>query len=239
MEIHSHALMTKFSWKQRFHEFFSCFLILCIPVLGSQILTGCWLSLDPDAKRPLVGCQSTHFTSAPWPLRTLSSIQLKKSQTRTVPSSEHDANLASVGLKLTDLTGSLWAWNILTLFMLDCQYLMKPPWSPEKKYYVKSVIFFFFFEKKMPVTIQVSLCDHFIARIEVSWACKMVSKLKVNPFQSVNSPLEAPVINLLPSGVQSKVKMGHLILFVAVFTNFVVTALTGFSGASTGGRRVG
>ena len=30
--------------------------------------------------------------------------------------------------------------------------------------------------------------------------CKIDSKLKVRPFQSVNSPLTAPVINRLPSG---------------------------------------
>lgn len=30
---------------------------------------------------------------------------------------------------------------------------------------------------------------------------RIVSKLKVRPFQRVNSPLEAPVTNLLPSGV--------------------------------------
>lgn len=59
--------------------------------------------------------------------------------------------------------------------------------------------------------------------------CKMVSKLNVNPFQSVNSPELAPVTNRLPSGVQASVKMGHLILFVAVFTKRVVTALLEFS----------
>lgn len=40
---------------------------LC-PVLGSQNLIGCWLSLLPETTNPLVGCQSTHFTSAPWPV---------------------------------------------------------------------------------------------------------------------------------------------------------------------------
>lgn len=37
---------------------------LC-PVFGSQNLIGCWLSLLPDTTKPFVGCQSTHFTSAP------------------------------------------------------------------------------------------------------------------------------------------------------------------------------
>ena len=31
--------------------------------------------------------------------------------------------------------------------------------------------------------------------------CKIVSKLKVSPFHKVNSPLDAPVTNLRPSGV--------------------------------------
>lgn len=39
---------------------------LC-PVFGSQNLMGCWLSLLPETTRPLVGCQSTHLTSAPCP----------------------------------------------------------------------------------------------------------------------------------------------------------------------------
>lgn len=46
--------------------------------------------------------------------------------------------------------------------------------------------------------------------------CKIVSKLNVKPFHNVNSPELAPVINLLPSGVQATVNTGHLILFVAV-----------------------
>ena len=49
-------------------------------------------------KITFVGCQSTHLTSDPCPRKTRSSVQLKKSHTRTVPSSEQDANLASVGL---------------------------------------------------------------------------------------------------------------------------------------------
>lgn len=59
--------------------------------------------------------------------------------------------------------------------------------------------------------------------------CKIVSKLNVNPFQSVNSPELAPVTNRRPSGVQARVNIGHRILFVAVFTNLVVTALMGLS----------
>lgn len=55
--------------------------------------------------------------------------------------------------------------------------------------------------------------------------CRIVSKLKVNPFQRVNSPELAPVTSLLPSGVHAKVKIGQRILFVAVLTKRVVTAL--------------
>lgn len=59
--------------------------------------------------------------------------------------------------------------------------------------------------------------------------CNIVSKLKVKPFQSVNSPELAPVTNRRPSGVQANVNMGQRILFVAVLTNRVVTALVGLS----------
>lgn len=59
--------------------------------------------------------------------------------------------------------------------------------------------------------------------------CRIVSKLNVRPFHNVNSPLEAPVTRRLPSGVQAIQKIGHRILFVAVFTNLVVTALIGLS----------
>lgn len=35
----------------------------------------------------------------------------------------------------------------------------------------------------------------------ITVTCNIVSKLKVSPFHKVNSPLEAPVTNRLPSGV--------------------------------------
>jgi hypothetical protein len=79
------------------------------------------------------------------------------------------------------------------------------------------------------LTIHVSLCDQTIDLTGLSCAWRIVSKLKVRPFQSVNSPDEAPVISLRPSGVQARVKMGQRILLVAVFTNRVVTAFTGLS----------
>ena len=46
------------------------------------------------------------------------------------------------------------------------------------------------------------------------FTCKIVSKLNVNPFHRVNSPLEAPVINRRPSGVHVRQNTGQRILFV-------------------------
>lgn len=95
------------------------------------------------------------------------------------------------------------------------------------------------------------------------FTCKMVSKLKVSPFHSVNSPLEAPVTRRRPSGVHctethsairaafdtqrthrhQKVKpcltlitkTGHLTLLVEVRTNLVVTAFMGLFNIPRGG----
>lgn len=80
---------------------------------------------------------------------------------------------------------------------------------------------------------------HFVTLIEnlikKNLTCKMVSKLNVNPFQRVNSPDEAPVTNLRPSGVQAMQNIGHLILLVAAFTKRVVTALIALSSYAGGG----
>ena len=51
----------------------------------------------------------------------------------------------------------------------------------------------------------------FIALTAESCACSMVSKLKVRPFHKVNSPDDAPVISLRPSGVHASVNIGHRI----------------------------
>ena len=45
--------------------------------------------------------------------------------------------------------------------------------------------------------------------MQIIITCKIVSKLKVSPFHSVNSPEEAPVTRRRPSGVQAKQNMGH------------------------------
>ena len=63
--------------------------------------------------------------------------------------------------------------------------------------------------------------------------------MKVSPFQSVNSPEEAPVMRRRPSGVQARQKIGQRILLVAVRTKRVVTALMGLSGEPAGGSSSG
>ena len=83
------------------------------PDFGSHSLTGCWLSLLPEAIKDLYGCQSTPLTSAPCPRSMRSSKQRKKSQILTVPSSEQVANFESVGQKLRTDSGKdlLIDWN--------------------------------------------------------------------------------------------------------------------------------
>lgn len=95
-------------------------------------------------------------------------------------------------------------------------------------------------------------CVNWNARIAESWACNIVSKLKVRPFQRVNSPLVDPVNTRRPSGVHYNVIIvkfntisltltvttltGHRILFVDVCTNFVHNDVDGLFGYATGGR---
>lgn len=38
---------------------------------------GCWLSLLPDTTNPFVGCQSTHFTSAPCPVKEIKIVHFE------------------------------------------------------------------------------------------------------------------------------------------------------------------
>lgn len=49
-------------------------------------------------------------------------------------------------------------------------------------------------------------CYHLMITV----TCNIVSKLKVSPFHKVNSPLEAPVTNRLPSGVHWERKENRL-----------------------------
>ena len=55
---------------------------------------------------------------------------------------------------LNPLMGSLWASYIFTLFMLDCQYFMKPPWSDDNS--------------------QLSAWLQTIERTGPSWACRKI-----------------------------------------------------------------
>ena len=67
-------------------------------VLGSHSLTR--LSLEPEAMRPFVGCQSTERTSQPWPERTRSSTPSLKFHILMRLSSPALTNLVSLGENL-------------------------------------------------------------------------------------------------------------------------------------------
>lgn len=71
-------------------------------------------------------------------------------------------------INLASLIASLCAWNILTLFMLDCQYFTYPPWSA--------------------VSIHISLCDQVIALTGLSWACKFRNKTSSKLVQILSDP---------------------------------------------------
>ena len=77
---------------------------------GSQILT--LASLLALAITPRDGCQSTHRTSPPLPVRELSHEEVRKSCTLTVESSEEVANLRSDGEKDTHQHRSLCACKV-------------------------------------------------------------------------------------------------------------------------------
>jgi hypothetical protein len=166
------------------------------PVLGSQNFI--MLSLLPETNKPFVGCHSTHFTSHPWPVKrsahqknvrnqlplpvnTRSSRCSSNAHIRTVESSLAVANLLSSGLKLNARMASRWPFQAVRLFMLGWKYLITPLWSAEAK--------------NAPEWV------NRIARIAVSCAWRIVSKLNVNPFHSVNSPLVDPVKTRRYSGV--------------------------------------
>jgi len=104
-----------------------------VPVRGSQNLIK--LSLEPETRRPFVGCHSTHRTSQPWPARkvntkfeittnydlpvsTRSSRLSSNAHSFSVESSLAVTNLESFGLKLRPRTASECACQALTLFIL-------------------------------------------------------------------------------------------------------------------------
>mmetsp|Transcript_10763 Transcript_10763/g.39534 ORF Transcript_10763/g.39534 Transcript_10763/m.39534 type:complete len:244 (+) Transcript_10763:351-1082(+) len=176
------------------------------PVRTSHSFTR--LSLLPDASKAFWGCQSTVFTSHPWPLSVFSAWQRTKSQTLIVVSSEHVANLRSVTAKVTSRMDSLWAvGTALTLLRLEAQYLRQPESSPASSH--------------------LRLCDQRNVRTGWSCACRMVSKLNVRPFHSVNSPVCAPVSSRRPSGVHTSAQIGVRILLVDECTNLVAKLVAG------------
>jgi hypothetical protein len=87
-----------------------------LPVLGSQNFTN--ISLLPLATSPFEGCQSTHLTSHPCPLNTLSSCFSPKFQILTLPSSPPVTNFSSVGEKEMERMDSRWARRDSRLFMV-------------------------------------------------------------------------------------------------------------------------
>jgi len=152
----------------------------CAPTRGSQSLTT--QSLPPPlATTLLVSCHCTHLTSPPWPFNVVSALALAKSNIFIVASSAHVANFRSLGLKLTPRIGSPWACVCFKLLKFICQYLICPESSAEIS--------------------QFSLCDTVAVRTGLLCACKIVSKLKLAAFQSVNSPFCEHVSTLRPSGM--------------------------------------
>ncbi len=71
--------------------------------------------------------------------------------------------------------------HAVKLFILGSKYLMTPLLSVDARYAPEWV--------------------NLMAHTAESWACRMVSKLNVRPFQSVNSPLVDPVSMRRDSGV--------------------------------------
>lgn len=98
-----------------------------------------------------------------------------------VESSLAVANLVSSGLKLRPRIASRWPVHAVKLFIFGWKYLMTPFWSADAR--------------------NAPECVNFIVRTAESCACKIVSKLKVRPFHSVNSPLVEPVKIRRASGV--------------------------------------
>lgn len=115
------------------------------------------------------------------PVITRSSLLSSKAHIRMVESSLAVAKRPSFGLKLRPRIASRCPCHAVKLFIFGWKYLMIPLWSAEAKYAPE--------------------CVNWKARIAESWACKIVSKLNVRPFQRVNSPLVDPVSTRRPSGV--------------------------------------
>ena len=87
----------------------------------------------------------------------------------------------SSGLKLNPRIASRCPVHCVKLFMFGWKYLMTPLWSADAR--------------NAPEWVN---C---IVLTAESWACRIVSKLNVRPFHSVNSPLVEPVKIRRASGV--------------------------------------
>lgn len=116
-------------------------------------------------------------------MRVLSTLLSEKDHILTLESSLAVANRPSSGLKLIPRMASreLDPCHAVKLFILGSKYLMMPVLSDETRYAPEWV------------NVRVHMAE--------SCACKMVSKLNVNPFHRVNSPLVEPVSIRRASGV--------------------------------------
>lgn len=73
-----------------------------------------------------------------------------------------------------------------------------------------------------------------VLEVVYSPTCKEFSKVRLMPFQRVNSPLWAPQMTLLPSGTHEVQNIGQRTLLETARTNLVVTELTGDSNSPWG-----
>lgn len=176
-----------------------------------------------------------------------------KFQILIVPSSEHDANLLSDGAKLqcelnrhikNESTWDL-EWHLYALEMLsDCScyfastwwFPYHPQWPSMNRCATRSSHAQPYRGPRKGISS--------IMRMMRSPTWRIVSKLNVRPFHSVNSPVYAPVIKRrlsgvhLPSKLQSNKKlkstltqlMGHFCLLIDEWMNFGFgTDVIGFS----------
>ena len=105
----------------------------------------------------------------------------------------------------------------LRLLRFVCQYFTAPESSAERS--------------------QFSFLAKVAHRIAQLCACKMVSKLKLIPFHSVNSPFCEHANNRRPSGMKSTSFTPVRILFVLTCTNLVANDVAGTCGYAAGGRK--
>lgn len=126
------------------------------PVFGSQNLMGCWLSLLPETTNPFVGCQSTHFTSAPWPVKETKIVHSEISQTEKLQGAHlitnvklnekhHRAQVTKRKLnKISSKLFSLLSFTLINGSIFSSDHALKSSSSEKlfKKVLFKSVLFF-------------------------------------------------------------------------------------------------